>query len=324
MMNEQTVVNAARKMFGGRAGGRVRVGIGDDAAVVRIGRTDVVLTIDSVVEGVDFDFRYFTWTDVGFKAVSAAVSDLYACGARPCAILVSVGLPAGTRASDTRALMSGLRDAARVYGAKIVGGDTSASPRLFVDVCAVGEIAGSFKSRSGAKLGDWIFLSGPVGASRAALGLFQKKLRVSPALRGAHCRPIAAASDGIRLAREPRVTAMMDVSDGLLIDLARMCAASRVSAGIFPSRVPVLQATRDAFRRLRRDPVQEAMVGGEDYVLLFCVRPPVPDGLAGRYSCIGQILPRRRGVQTPLYNMERRSGIRHPAGIMVKGFLHRF
>ena len=69
MMNEQTVVNAARKMFGGRAGGRVRVGIGDDAAVVRIGRTDVVLTIDSVVEGVDFDFRYFTWTDVGFKAV---------------------------------------------------------------------------------------------------------------------------------------------------------------------------------------------------------------------------------------------------------------
>lgn len=300
----------------------VRVGSGDDAAVVKIGRTEIVLTADAMVEGIDFDLNYFRWSDVGYKAVSAAVSDLYACGSTPSALLVTAGIPTGSTPSRIRELMNGLAEASVFHQAPIVGGDLSAAPKLFLDVCAVGRLAGKFKSRAGARPGDSIFLSGPVGASRAALHLFQKRRRVPPALRRAHLRPLADRSAGLRLAKDRSVTAMMDVSDGLLIDLSRLCESSGVRAGILPGQVPCPAAARKVFRAIGKNPVEEAALGGEDYVLLFTVRPPVPAYIERGYFRIGRILPKDRKGRLGglLYNIERRP----PVPLRVRGFLHRF
>lgn len=314
------------RMIAGRFGLRsshrkqgVRVGVGDDAAVVRIGRTDVVLTTDAVVEGVDFDLRYFRWSDIGYKALSASVSDLYACGATPSAFLVTAGIPKGATEARIRQLLSGLAAAALVHHAPIVGGDLTRSPKLFLDVCAVGRLCGRFKPRGGARPGDRIFLSGPVGASRAALHLFRRRRRVPPLLSRLHLRPPADRAAGLRLASEPSVTAMMDVSDGLLIDLSRLCNASGVHAGIALNQIPIHPTTQSAFRSLGKDPMREAVIGGEDYVLLFTARPPVPRSMEQDYTCIGCIIGKRRSGG-PIYNMERRT----LATIPVKGFLHRF
>ncbi|OGH59034.1 MAG: thiamine-phosphate kinase [Candidatus Lindowbacteria bacterium RIFCSPLOWO2_12_FULL_62_27] len=321
-MREQSLLEEiARRFRPGVADRRrgVRVGAGDDAALVRMGGTDVALTVDAVVEGVDFDLRYFGWSDVGYKALSAAVSDLYACGATPVAFLVTAGIPAGAKPTKIRSLLGGLQAAAAEHRATIVGGDLTRAPKLMLDVCAIGQAGKRFLRRSGARRGDMIFVSGPVGSSRAALLMFRRGLRVPRALRAAHLRPAAARRAGRDLSKEPRVTAMMDVSDGLLMDLSRLCRASRVGAGLVPSHLPVTSEARAAFRRLGKDPVQEAAIGGEDYVLLFTVRPPVPRHIRRRYACIGRIL-NPSPVGGPIYNMERRP----PRRMVVKGFLHRF
>ena len=321
-MNEKILLHDIWKKFSGESAAfrrAVKVGVGDDAALVRVGGTDVAMTVDSIVDGVDFDLRYFGWADVGYKALSAAVSDLYACGAEPSAFLVTAGIPKGVKRAQTAALLKGLAESAAVHRAPIVGGDITLSPKLFLDVCAVGRCAGTFKSRAGARPGDFIFLSGPVGTSRAALLSFQRRKPVAPALRRAHLRPAADRKAGLHLGRERSVTAMMDISDGLLIDLSRLCEASRVSAGIYPNQIPVSPAAKKAFRAIGKNPREEAAIGGEDFVLLFTVRPPIPESISAAYRCIGRILPKQpRGG--PIYNMERRS----INSIKVKGFLHQF
>ena len=320
-MDEQILLSKIARRFGIRLSDRkrgVRVGVGDDAAMVRIGRTNVVMTIDAMVEGIDFDLRVLSRRDVVYKAVSAAVSDLYACGATPSAFLITAGIPKGTSASQIRGLLDGIEQAAKFHQAPVVGGDLTQSPKLFLDVCAVGRLAGNFKTRRGARPGDFIFLSRDIGSSRAALLLFQKGRQVHPVLRRAHLRPMADRHAGLWLAKERSVTSMMDISDGLLIDLSRLCAAAGVSAGIFLNQLPIHPAARRAFQSLEKNPQNESAIGGEDYVLLFTVRPPVSESISRRYTCIGRVLKRGRGG--PIYNMERRP----PSGVKVKGFLHHF
>lgn len=318
-MDETAILAEIMKRFGRRSSRHVPVGVGDDAAVVRIGRQNVVLTVDTVVEGIDFDLRYFGWDDVGYKAISAAVSDLYACGAVPVAFLVTAGIPRGVGLSNLRTLLAGLGAAAAQHRAPIVGGDLSRAKKLFLDVTCVGRLLRKFIPRSGARPGDDIFLSGSLGASRAALGLFRRRHLVPPALRRAHLRPRADRRAGIALAREKQISAMMDVSDGLLIDLQRMCAAGGTCAAIALDRLPVDLPARKAFRSMGKDPFLEGAAGGEDYALLFAVRPPVPKRFYKNYFHIGCMI---KGNPRPglLYNMERR-GL---TPIDVKGFLHRF
>ncbi|MBI4179762.1 thiamine-phosphate kinase [bacterium] len=321
-MNEQTVLGEVYRRFKADSRARklgVRIGPGDDAALVRIGKTDVVLTSDALQEGVDFDLRYFSWADVGYKAVSAAVSDIYACGACPSAALATVGIPKGVRLPQVRELLSGMAQAAGEYRTPIVGGDVTRAPKLFVDISVAGKLEKRFISRSGARPGDLIYLSGEVGASRAALHLFRARRRVPKDLAQAHLRPKAQKNAGAILSKLPCVTAMMDVSDGLLLDLYRLCAASCVAAGIFPGRLPMSPSTRKAFTSLGLDPISEAAIGGEDYVLLFTARPPIPRIIQARYTCIGRIrrAPARGGR---LYNMEKRPEV----PLMAQGFLHRF
>lgn len=321
-MNESDVLSILARRFRLTASGRrlgVRVGVGDDCALVDAGRgARLAVTTDAMVEGVDFDLKYFSWSDVGYKAISASVSDIYACGASPWIFLVTAGIPKGTSRREIDDLISGLFAASRKNNGLIVGGDLSASPKLFVDVCSIGRQTTPFKSRRGARPGDFLFVSGPLGSSRAGWMFFRKNMKPAAEIRGAHLRPEAPRAAGLALARQNRVTSMMDVSDGLLTDLSRLCAASGVSAGIYPRRIPVSSAARSAFARLKKNPVTESMIGGEDYVLLFAVRPPVPAEIHERFHCIGRILGRSR--RPVVYDLERDPA----AKLDPRGFVHQF
>ena len=323
-MDEQDVLAKIFKRFRpGPADRRSRgviEGVGDDAALVDLGGRKLAVTVDSLVEGVDFDLRQAGWDDVGFKAISASVSDLYACGALPTACLVSAGIPKSATPTRVDELLHGVSQAARRHKMSVIGGDLSRSDQLFLDVCSIGRAdRGTFKTRRGARPGDLIFLSGPVGSSRAALLLMKKKsARIPEILRRAHFRPSPPRLAGIALGKQKSVTAMMDVSDGLLIDLTRLCSAGGVCAGIYPSDVPVHPHAKSAFQSMGRDPVQEAMTGGEDYALLFTVRPPVSKSIGRLGRCIGKIL--RRTSPPAIYNMERTP----PVPIPPAGFVHQF
>lgn len=233
--------------------------IGDDAAVVAAPAGALLLTADSVVAGVHADLGLVALDDLGWKAVATAVSDVAAMGGRPTHLLVSICAPEGT---DVDLLYRGIAAASADYGCPIVGGDLSGGGQLMVSVTVAGD-AGSRPPvlRSGARAGDTIFVTGPLGSSAAGL----RRLRESAAhpagapddpLVRAHRRPRALLGEGAA-ARAAGATAMVDVSDGLAADLRRLASASGV--GIVLDSIPVAEGATPA----------EALGGGEDYQLVF-------------------------------------------------------
>lgn len=281
---------------------------GDDAAVVRGGGEPVLFATDLVAEGVHFDRRLSDLADVGWKALTANVSDVAAMGGRPLRAVVAV---AGAFGADLDELYGGLLEAARAYRCPVVGGDLSdaaAGGGLVVSVAVLGALDGRPPVlRSGAGAGDRLYVTGPLGAAAAGL----RRLRAGGSAPGderlalAHRRPVARLAEGAAAA-SAGASAMLDLSDGLGLDLDRLCAASGVGASI--ERLPVAPgATED-----------EALGGGEDFELLVAAPPAVPlaaafarEGLAEPIE-IGELLedPARRLLAgAPM----RPSGYRHGA-----------
>jgi thiamine-monophosphate kinase len=251
------------------------VGIGDDAAVWQPTPGErVVVTTDSLVEGVHFRLDWTDWASLGHKVLAVNVSDLAGMGAAPQLAVVTLGLRGDERVGDLRALYAGLGDLARRSGMTIAGGDIVRSPgELLFHVTALGESRGGrVLTRSRARPGDLIGVTGTLGASAAGLRLL--------ALAPEDPRRIAATADTLiaaHLRPEPRValgaallahgaTAAMDLSDGLLGDLPKILAASGVSARLAAGAIPVAAAVRALFPQ---DWLELALRGGEDYELLF-------------------------------------------------------
>ncbi|MGE3174105.1 MAG: thiamine-monophosphate kinase [Planctomycetota bacterium] len=256
MGGERAFTDRLGAWFGSPPGARVP--IGDDAAVVRNRGRESVLCCDPVIAGVHFE----PGTDlrlVGRKAVNRNLADLAAMGAVPDWLLVSLLLPQGTPPLARRRLLLGLRAAARAGGCAVVGGDVAATPGpLTVTVTAIGHLPGQALRRSGARAGDSLHVTGPLGASR--LG---HHLTFQP--------PLAA---GRWLARPGMpVGAAIDVSDGLLLDLWTVLRASGgLGAELFADAVPVRSAARRAARGDRQQALRSAFGDGEDHELLFTVR----------------------------------------------------
>jgi thiamine-monophosphate kinase len=255
VVDERTFTASLARFFGKARG--LSVGIGDDAAVVRMPGRDVVLCCDPVVEGV-----HFTRTDdpalVGRKVVNRNLSDVAAMGARPCWLLLSLVLPRGYPAAQRRRLLLGVRSAARAGGCTVVGGDVASTRGpLVVTVTAVGHPGPRVLRRDGARAGDLVHVTAPLGGSRA----------------GHHLRFRPALAEGAWLARSGVVSAAMDVSDGLLLDLATLLAASGGrGAELDADAIPVAAAARRAARGDRRRALAAALADGEDHALLFTVR----------------------------------------------------
>jgi thiamine-monophosphate kinase len=229
--------------------------IGDDAAVVASPPESLLLAADLVVAGVHADLDLVGVDDMGWKAMSANVSDLAAMAGRPCQALVSVAGPGST---DLDSLVSGVAEAADHYRCAVVGGDLANAGVLVVSVAIIGTTAGKpAVLRSGARSGDSLFVTGPLGASAAGLeALRSGRAGDAPALAAAHRRPEARVEEG-QAARAGGATAMIDLSDGLAIDLDRVAAASGV--GVALTAVPVAEGAT----------LEHALGGGEDYELAF-------------------------------------------------------
>jgi len=278
--SEDELVAAIRRLLSGDAPG-VRVGVGDDAALVEMGPYFEILTTDLLVEDVHFRRATTSARDLGAKALTVNVSDVAAMGGSPRFALVSLALPADVELSWVVELYGGLRDAAAEYATSIVGGDSSLADRVIISVALTGEVAPSGAVlRSGAHPGDRVVVTGSLGAAAGGLWLAEAQALgerreaaaavVTPwgrELLDAHMRPVARVGEGQTLAQSG-ATAMIDVSDGLTKDLGRLCRESGVAAAVRLDDVPVarpLAGLRDAFGL---DPLELALSGGEDYELL--------------------------------------------------------
>ncbi|MDA8168494.1 MAG: thiamine-phosphate kinase [Nitrospiraceae bacterium] len=281
------------------------LGVGDDAAVFRAGRGENLLlaTADMMLEGVHFDLSYTTPYQLGFKLVSVNCSDIYAMGARPAFALFELGAPGGTPSRFIDRLFDGLFDALAHYGAVLAGGDVSASKNgLALDMTVIGEAGKKFVGRKGAKKGDGVYVTGPLGDSACGLLLLRKIGRpveiekdkkaiktpfkwdiIAPLLRR-HLMPEARKNP------PENATAMIDVSDGLLIDLSRLCKESAIGVKIYEQRIPVSSGMRETARLMGVDPMRLALEGGEDYELLYTA----PMG-RGRGILIGEVTEKNSG-----------------------------
>lgn len=264
--------------------------LGDDMAVVHCPDAPwLLLSADAVVAGVHADLALTTVADLGWKAVVANLSDVAAMGGRPGYALVTVAGPAGT---DLDGLYDGITAAADTYRCPVVGGDLSSAPVLVVTVAVTATVDGVAVSRDGARPGDGIWLTGPLGASAAGLRLLRAGAPAEPdraddldrvttaaALRAAHARPVPRLAEGTA-ARIAGASAMIDVSDGLAADLGHIADASGV--GYELGSVPVAAGAT----------LEEAVGGGEDYQLVFCA----PDDVAVGDAFAGLEPPTRIGT----------------------------
>lgn len=242
-------------------------GLLDDAAVLEVGGARLVLTHDMIVEGVHF-LPGDPPGDVAWKLVAVNLSDLAAKGARPLGALLGYSLGGG--ADWTTAFVDGLRSALDGFGLKLLGGDTvslpKGAPRSF-GLTAIGTASGPVPSRSGARPGDHIWVSGTIGDAGAGLAIARGLLDGPDSLLERYRLPRPRIEAGEALAR--LASAMMDVSDGLLIDLARIAEASGVGALVDLETVPLSEAYLAA-RGSDRSARLAAVTAGDDYELLFC------------------------------------------------------
>lgn len=257
---------------GGARSPRVELGIGDDAAVIAPGGGRLVWTVDACVEGVHFDRRWLSLEDVGFRSLNAAVSDLAAMGAKPVAALSALVLPASTRRHAVAAIGKGQLQASRELRCPVAGGNISRGGELSVTTTVLGECAQPLL-RSGARAGDELWLVGDVGLARAGLALLQAGRQRRPGAAARACidawrRPHALVARGRALAGRAR--AVIDVSDGLAGDAQHLAVASGVRVVVEERALgaALAPALVEACARLRADPLETALLGGEDYALL--------------------------------------------------------
>ena len=247
-------------------------GIGDDAAVWRSGAGTRVLTTDTMVEGVHFRTDLASWREIGWKALAVNLSDVAAMGCEPRVSVVSLGLDPDLDAETVTDLYEGMLDACDAYGGEVVGGDIVSSPVLFVTVAMVGDastVDAPVLDRGAASVGDLIAVTGTFGDSAGGLRLLMARGTDRDlgerALVRRHLRPSPRIGEGLAL-RRLGVRAAMDVSDGLVADVGKMCAASSVGAVIDTDRVPAGEQLRQAFPD---DWTDLALAGGEDYELVL-------------------------------------------------------
>ena len=270
-LGERRVISRIRRAYGGRKADVV-VGIGDDAAWVKTpGR--LLLTTDLLVEDEDFRRDGHPARLLGRKALNVNLSDIAAMGGRPRHALVAMALPADLDESWLRQFMAGFRAAAGEAGVALVGGDLSQAEKIMIAVTVTGE-AESPVLRSGARPGDAIFVSGTLGDAAGGLRLLEKGghrgvVKAVQPLIDAFLDPTPRLELGALLARRKLASAMIDLSDGLSVDLAHICEESRVGAEVEECRVPI----SPALAHMARDPLAMALNGGEDFELLFTVRP---------------------------------------------------
>jgi len=295
-----------------QAGRQLILGIGDDAAAWQAGDSVQLATVDALVENVHFTLEtthstgsgQATWQELGWKALAVNLSDIAAMGGIPSYALVSLALPGQTEMEQVRALYRGIIELAQQFGVAIIGGNMSSAPLVVINITVLGSAKADKKilTRSAARSGDKVAVTGYLGASAAGLEMLSKHLPFKPeaadALKQAFLKPHPRVAEGQLLVKHG-VRAAIDISDGLLSDLGHICRMSKVSARIEIERVPVHPAVKANFgdRALGL-----ALSGGEDYELLFTASAGVIDKAKAAVKCpitvIGEVRAENAGEIT--------------------------
>ncbi|HWR40017.1 MAG TPA: thiamine-phosphate kinase [Patescibacteria group bacterium] len=258
----------------------VVVGIGDDAAVVLPSPKQLqVLTTDMLVEGIHFDLSLSLPWQLGHKAMAVNLSDIAAMGGVPRHALVSLALPQRLTTDFVVDLYQGMKEICREFRVNIVGGDTVASPDgLVINVTVLGEVEPrNLVRRSGARVGDWVAVTGTLGNAAAGLDLLQmedwEEEPFAWPLVKAHLTPRPQVAAGKHVA-SAGATSMNDISDGLASELNEIAVASNVGIRIYADRLPVSSELDIAVYKLDKLPLEYVLYGGEDYELVFTIREP--------------------------------------------------
>lgn len=276
------------------------VGIGDDCAVLRIGpKSEFLVTTDFTLEGIHFRRDWHTPESVGHRCLARGLSDIAAMGGDPVAAFLSLALPRDLPQAWVKRFLQSLIHLARRYGISLAGGDTAESPNgIVADIIVVGQAPkGKAILRSGAHIGDRIYVSGVLGGSAAAVAQMRArpKKKLNPRAYARHFYPEPRIEVGRILRERHLATAMIDLSDGLSTDLAHICEESGVGAEINAESIPRASVGKPACEV----DLDLALHGGEDYELLFTAAPAkrIPAQIAGvAITCIGVITRGRRIV----------------------------
>jgi len=296
-VGEEALIEQIARLVGDRHP-RVCLGIGDDAAVWRPrSGHELVVTTDTLIERVHFRLEWTDWATLGHKALAVNLSDIAAMGALPRLALVDLAVRGTERDRDIAEFYRGARTLAQRFGVAIVGGDTTRSPLgVAISVTVIGESPRDGRPllrRDAARPGELIAVTGPLGLAAAGLRVLERGLKTldgNPIMQERYHRPQPRVREALLL-RRCGVRAAMDISDGLLGDLHKLCQASGVSAVVDLLRVPVPNAVKWAFP----DWEEIALRGGDDYELLFTAAPSVFTRVVHAFERAGLLPPRAIG-----------------------------
>ena len=265
---------------------------GDDVAAIEVGGVKVALSCDMLVWDTDVP-RGMSYWEVGRKAVVSCISDLAAKGARPIAVLLSIGVPGHVEVDQVVELVRGANDGAREHGAYLVGGDTNEAPTIVLDVACIGVAEHRLVPRGGARPGDIVAVTGAFGSTGAALAMALRGLKprdpeLERRLWEPLARPRARVAEGVALSRV--ATAAIDSSDGLAASLAELSRAS--GASIIVDYVPISSEAQRFAEEFNLDPLQLALYGGEEYELVVTIPPDRWSEAVSALSAMGSSLTR--------------------------------
>jgi thiamine-monophosphate kinase len=287
-VTEETLVAAIREITASTATAKLRLGIGDDAAAWQPSRSHLsVITTDALIEDVHFTRSAMSAADVGHRALAANLSDIAAMGARPVLATVAFGVSSAIDEEWVRDFYRGLAGLAARTGTAIAGGDIVRAPVVSISITVVGEVRrSSMKTRAGALAGDVVAVTGPLGASRAGCEiLLDRPDLASEAVFAetlqAYRTPEPRLREGRFLGASRNVHAMMDTSDGIASDLARLCAASNLGSTL--DTLPVSVTVETYCKRLGLDAQTFAIEAGEDFELLLAIDRRAFPYLAARF-----------------------------------------
>ena len=281
-------------------GFELKIPVGDDAAAWLSNTGMQILTTDTMVEDVHFRKETISWIDLGWKAMAVNLSDIAAMGCAPVYTVVTLGLTDDLPVDGIIKMYRGIIEAGNVYGSVVVGGDVVRSPVMFVTLAMIGTAVATcdtspvLLTRDGALPGHKIAVTGHLGCSAAGLRVIKDGIKLEHETRAhviaAHNRPIPKIYEGMELVRQG-VTTAMDVSDGLIDDLRKICERSKVGAVIKSDWLPVDSYLRQVFPH---DWLDLAQSGGEDYELLFTAPARIVDAVSAavdvQVTVIGEIV----------------------------------